>query len=82
VTNNTIVFANEPSEEATGLLDKAQPSQPDIFSDSTNVWTNNTYVVPSLPWTRLSWEWGENAARPGQGNPVSLSTWLTYHPQD
>src|SRR5690349_8387112 len=60
VTVNTIIVAKNSSDIATGLLDYANPPEPGIFSDPTNVWTGNIYVVPALPWTKQSWMWGEN----------------------
>ena len=81
VTNNTITIANSPNEQAAGLVDAAQPRQPIVFADPTNIWASNTYNVLTLPWSKKSWAWGESRGD-AAANPVSWTTWLVMHPLD
>ena len=81
VTNNTIIIANSPNEQAAGLVDAAQPRQPIVFADPTNIWASNTYNVLTLPWSRKSWAWGESSGA-AAANPVGWVTWLVMHPLD
>jgi hypothetical protein len=78
VTGNTIVVSNTSTNTAAGLLDKASPIEPSIFSDPTNIWANNTYQVPAMPWTKKSCDWGENGSHP---NRIDWSAWIIVHPE-
>jgi parallel beta-helix repeat protein len=77
VTGNTIAVASVPGDIASGLIDGANPAEPSIFTDPTNIWANNTYLVSSLPWVGKSWAWGENN---GKVNPIDWNTWISIHP--
>jgi parallel beta-helix repeat protein len=78
VTGNTVVILN-PVRIAAGVLDFAQPGQPEVFSDPTNLFDYNVYKVAteshssSIPLAAPSWFWGEN---PGRGaRRVSWREW-------
>jgi hypothetical protein len=79
VTGNTINIADSAGDIGTDLIDAANLLNPAIFTDPTNVWKNNLYLLPSLPWLTKSWDWGENNAT---GNAISWATWLLHHPTD
>ncbi|MBV8357004.1 MAG: right-handed parallel beta-helix repeat-containing protein [Deltaproteobacteria bacterium] len=78
VTSNMIETSCNPNEVAVGLIDHAQPPQPTIFSDTTNLFDRNIYRFSnSFQFTsgrpaRRCWAWGETG--PVQ-KPISWSAW-------
>jgi parallel beta-helix repeat protein len=79
VTGNTIIVSDQ-AQIAAGMLDYARVSQPEIFSDPTNVFDHNVYKFSQqsrFASARLDgpfWCWGEN---PGRG-PKRV-TWSDWH---
>jgi parallel beta-helix repeat protein len=82
VTGNTIESECNPHAiPAVGLIDRARPPEPGIFSDPTNFFDHNVYRFPNGRefGDRFSgmhcWIWGENTGRP---KAVSWSAWRVY----
>ena len=79
VTGNTIIISDQ-TQIAAGMLDYARAPQPEIFSDSTNVFDHNVYKFShqirfaSARQDGPFWCWGEN---PGRG-PKRV-TWSDWH---
>ena len=78
VTGNTIETSCNPNEVAVGLIDHAQPPQPSIFNDTTNLFDHNIYHF-SNPFqftsrrpARRCWAWGETGL---SRKPISWSAW-------
>src|SRR5262249_18753608 len=78
VTGNTVVLGGG-GKIANALVDQAIPAEAGIFTDKTNVWASSTYQVLTLPWSNLSWAWGESGGN-SAGTPVNWATWLKVHP--
>jgi hypothetical protein len=78
VTGNTIEAQCNPNDAAVGLLDRAEPPQPSIFTDASNFFDHNVYLFSNShqlaagPLARRCWAWGETTR--GQG-PISWSDW-------
>jgi len=70
VTDNTVWMSSNATEVAVGLIDRAQPPEPGIFTDPTNFFDHNIYQF-SGP-VRSSWGWGETAT---PLVPISWSAW-------
>jgi hypothetical protein len=63
------VVISDPSKIAAGMLDFAQPPQPEISNDPTNFFDHNVYKLPTVSrfggarMAGLFWFWGENKGR-------------------
>jgi hypothetical protein len=70
VTGNTVWASSNVTDVIAGLVDRAQPPQPTIFSDPTNFFDFNTYNFSGS--LRSSWGWGETA------NPLQPISWAAW----
>jgi parallel beta-helix repeat protein len=70
VTGNTIWISSTVTDVAAGLIDRAQPAQPSIFSDPTNYFDDNIYEFGTS--VRPAWHWGETAIAL---QPISWASW-------
>jgi hypothetical protein len=70
VTDNTIWTSSSGRNVIAGLVDRAVPAQPDIYSDPSNFFDYNTYEFSTS--VRSSWRWGE---APDPLLPIGWSSW-------